>query len=447
MASKFRTSHTIPPDFPEVLKDFVREILREQPQNIFAFGADYFRDKASESGGGGGVNEEDLVNQLTTLFLQADQDGNGVLDRHEFKRLMHDADLGLTKKQIKLLYSQADMNADGSIEYREFIPACVELILSIQAREEARAAKEEMEADAEAEAEYFFHGMSMEEVEYLIRQAFIAADTDGSGELSLKEFQLFLRELPLNLTKTEINMAMMEVDTNNDGQVSVDEFIPLFHVIMREMIKNEILTVSREPDELASYIIACCQEYDTEGTGFIKEQKMARALREADLGLTKFQIMSVCGEAPTGAQGIEYEVFIADTASNMISALINTDESLQYKRTAAWKQIAGAEDEAEMVLGMSRDEFAIAMTSIFQEYDADKSGYLDPEEFEGAIRNCGIPFDDTQIRMLMAATDLNADGLVEYGEFANVAVQLMEYVQREAQIQEAMVSIDEDLEP
>ena len=301
MASKFRTSHTIPAEFPEILKDFVREILREQPQNIYGFGAEYFRDRADQAAGNGGqMSQEDLVQQLTTLFLQADVDGNGVLDRHEFKQLMYDADLGLTKKQIKLLYSQADMNDDGTIEYREFIPACVELILSIQAREEARAVKEELEAEAEEMADYFFHGMSKDELEHLIREAFKAADTDGSGELSLKEFQVFLRDLPLNLTKKEINSCMMEVDTNQDGQVSMDEFIPLFHVIMREMIKNQILSAQREPDELAEYLIACCQEHDPEGTGCIKEQKMAKALREADLGLTKFQIMTVVGEAPSG---------------------------------------------------------------------------------------------------------------------------------------------------
>eukprot|EP00802_Teleaulax_amphioxeia_P011854 Tamp_11891.p1 GENE.Tamp_11891~~Tamp_11891.p1 ORF type:complete len:492 (+),score=144.46 Tamp_11891:135-1478(+) len=444
MASKFRTSHTIPVEFPEVLKDFVREILREQPQNIYAFGAEYFREKANDIAGGGGISEEDLVNQLTTLFLQADVDGNGVLDKHEFKKLMHDASLGLTKKQIKLLYSQADMNDDGSIEYREFIPACVELILSIQAREAARAEAEAMEAEAEAEADYFFHGMSQDELEFLIREAFKAADTDGSGELSLKEFQTFLRDLPLNLTKKEINMAMMEVDTNQDGQVSLDEFIPLFHVIMREMIKNQILAVNREPDELAEYLIACCQEYDLDATGYIREQKLARALREADLGLTKFQIMTVVGEAPAGANGIEYEAFISGTASRMITELMNVSEEMQYKRTSAWKQIQGAEEEAEQVLGMDRDAFAMTMTSIFQEYDADHSGYLDPQEFEAAMRNCGIPFNDNQIRMLMAATDMNEDGLVEYGEFAQVALQLMEYVQREQQISEAMASIQEE---
>ena len=45
MASKYRTKHTIPPGFPDILKDFVREILREQPDNIYRFGADYFQVK------------------------------------------------------------------------------------------------------------------------------------------------------------------------------------------------------------------------------------------------------------------------------------------------------------------------------------------------------------------------------------------------------------------
>ena len=77
--------------------------------------------------GGGGMSEEDLVEELTTMFLQADVDGNGVLDKKEFKSLMLNADLGLSKQQIKLLYSQADLQDNASIQYREFIPACIGL--------------------------------------------------------------------------------------------------------------------------------------------------------------------------------------------------------------------------------------------------------------------------------------------------------------------------------
>ena len=86
MASKFKTGHTIPPEYPDILKDFVREVLREQPANIFSFGAVYFQNKSDEGGGGegggiGGMTEEALVEYLTNLFVQADVDKNGVLDK------------------------------------------------------------------------------------------------------------------------------------------------------------------------------------------------------------------------------------------------------------------------------------------------------------------------------------------------------------------------------
>jgi len=441
MASKYRTGQTIPPEFPDILKDFVREILREQPPNIFSFGAQYFREKASQGTGSGGMSEEELVEYLTQLFLQADKDGNGVLDKHEFKRLMQSADLGLSKKQIKFLYAEADINDDGTIEYREFIPACVELVMTMQARANTRAQAEEEEAEAQAAAaDYFFHGMSKEEMEYMLRTSFTEADKDGSGELDMKEFTSFLKGLPLNLTKKEINMALMEVDTDGSGTVSIEEFVPLFHVIMIEMIKHSILDITRQPNELATYVIDLCQKQDTAGSGFLKPSKVAGCIRDADLGLTKFQIMMIMAEAPGGESGIDYEKFISATALPMITNIIDVEESVQYKRTAAWKQVQEAEQQAELILGMPKDEFTKVMGSVFQEFDVDESGYLDEVEFENAMRKSGIPFTDQQIMMMLSASDVNDDGRIQYGEFAEIAVQLMAYVQRESEVQAVMES-------
>lgn len=39
-------------------------------------------------------------------------------------------------------------------------------------------------------------------------------------------------------------------------------------------------------------------------------------------------------------QGIEYEAFILDTAVDMIHTIVNVEESMQYKRTQAWKQVS-----------------------------------------------------------------------------------------------------------
>eukprot|EP00961_Rhodomonas_salina_P132271 1780180-Rhodomonas_salina.2 len=104
--SKFRTDHTIPPEFPDILKDFVREILRSQPENIYQFGELYFSGKAGGGGGGGrggsGLDEEALLDYLKKIFEVADENGDGILDRNEFKRLMQEADLGLSKSEVSV---------------------------------------------------------------------------------------------------------------------------------------------------------------------------------------------------------------------------------------------------------------------------------------------------------------------------------------------------------
>mmetsp|Transcript_54599 Transcript_54599/g.144273 ORF Transcript_54599/g.144273 Transcript_54599/m.144273 type:complete len:445 (+) Transcript_54599:15-1349(+) len=437
MASKYRTKHSIPPGFPDILKDFVREILREQPENIYRFGAEYFEHKIAESGGRKLASEEDLVQMLSELFVQADKDGNGVLDKKEFKRLLMDADLGLSKKDIKLLYAQADINQDGNIEYREFIPACVELILTLQSFVDADQLRGAEDEEVEGMAsDYFYNGMSKEEIENSLREAFNEADTDGSGYLDMNEFASYLQSLPLNLTRKEVNMAMVEVDANQDGKVSLDEFVPLFHTLMIQLIKREVLLARHSGNELVGLLVDHCREYDQSSTGLLRPTDLSKAIRDADLGLSKFQIASVVGRAPVRPDKlVEYESFFVQVGAPTIDAIMHTSKEMQLKRSKAWRLVREAEEEAEQVLGMTKDEFTRVLGSVFHQYDKDGSGSLDYDEFFIAVSNSGIEFTEDQVYMLMAAADVNDDGKIQYGEFANVALKLMEYASREENIQ------------
>ena len=42
MASKYLQKYPIPGEFPSLLHDFAREVLRDQPENIYEYGALYF---------------------------------------------------------------------------------------------------------------------------------------------------------------------------------------------------------------------------------------------------------------------------------------------------------------------------------------------------------------------------------------------------------------------
>ena len=43
MASKYLQKYPVPEDFPDLLHDFAREVLRDQPANIYEYGAQYFK--------------------------------------------------------------------------------------------------------------------------------------------------------------------------------------------------------------------------------------------------------------------------------------------------------------------------------------------------------------------------------------------------------------------
>lgn len=61
------------------------------------------------------------------MFTEADGDGNGYLDPEEFEQLCTSA-MELNKEDVAHIISSHDVNADGRIEYQEFIPVAVDMI-------------------------------------------------------------------------------------------------------------------------------------------------------------------------------------------------------------------------------------------------------------------------------------------------------------------------------
>jgi hypothetical protein len=43
MASKYLQKYPIPGEFPQLLHDFTKEVLRDQPDDIFEYGYQYFK--------------------------------------------------------------------------------------------------------------------------------------------------------------------------------------------------------------------------------------------------------------------------------------------------------------------------------------------------------------------------------------------------------------------
>jgi hypothetical protein len=91
--------------------------------------------------------------------------------------------VGLNKKEINLLLSEVDFNADGRVEYSEFAPLCFEILVE-------RATTVQMENAAFG---------SQDDLTRLLLDAFVLADCDGSSVLRLRDIKCIIQQLVICL--------------------------------------------------------------------------------------------------------------------------------------------------------------------------------------------------------------------------------------------------------
>lgn len=76
--------------------------------------------------------ERDEVNEeLTDLFLEFDEDENGVLDPQEFRQCLRAFSFGLSDGEITALLLAADENNDGTVDYREFMNLAYDVLIHL----------------------------------------------------------------------------------------------------------------------------------------------------------------------------------------------------------------------------------------------------------------------------------------------------------------------------
>jgi Ca2+-binding EF-hand superfamily protein len=375
----------LPEGFPQILKDFTREVLRSQTDDINKFAYEYFteairrRDSPSGDGGDEGsarLNPDELRAKIEELFQDADADGNGFLDRKEFKSVFQGLqdELGLSLKDVKKIMAEADENDDGVIEYAEFAPVAVDVVNSIYAKQDYEAEQEARKEDAIADArEFLLHGMPREELEAMLGDVFQKADADGNGWLSRKEFTTCIKEADLGFTRKEINVLMSEVDMDDDGKISYDEFVPLCFTLLVEMVSDSLVEAPQEEEELRQFFVDLFSSA-ADSNGLLNHKQVVHLLKQADLGLTRIQIHAIMSEADEDEDGnCEVESLSASVAG-MIYNLVNVQ--MQQERAEKIGSVREMEEYGR-IHGYTKEEMEQLLTDSFRDMDDGQSGKLD----------------------------------------------------------------------
>jgi Ca2+-binding EF-hand superfamily protein len=271
-----------------------------------------------------------------------------------------------------------DSDGSGSIDYKEFVHGAAQLLLLYAAQNQAaqQTADEDSYASAEA-SEYVAHGMTAQEVEEIVQASWNAADADGSGFLDQKELKHFLKDLPIGLTKKEMNMIMMEVDANDDGLVSYEAFMPLMHNCLFEVTKQIILRSFHSQSDLERLLLTSCEHLDKDGSGRLKIKKAGSALKHADVGLSKFQILSICGNCLSSDKKTVLISEFVPFAAKTIEALLGTDVANASAASKLRGDLLQRLGEEEVVInGKTLRDIQESLMSFFQQADPTGSGLL-----------------------------------------------------------------------
>ena len=222
-ATKYQQKFTLPPNFADVLKDFTREVLRQQPLDVYEWSATYFKEKALQEDGvemtvadSEDKLPEEFVEtsaQLNAAFAAYDEGQTGTLFPHLLKRVLTES-AGLTPTQTMLVLSNPDFQllTDGTVQYSRLVGSAAVL----QQISYLQSTGHDFPHPA---PDTTVHGMAKEELHAELGAVFKSIDADAMGSLTISDYCKALKSCPMQLTARDINLLILEAPVNGDGNV------------------------------------------------------------------------------------------------------------------------------------------------------------------------------------------------------------------------------------
>ena len=184
------------------------------------------------------------VKDVQKSFKQFDKNGDGSIDKNELTSAMSSGG-NFTKQEIDVIFSAADIDGNGEIDYEEFIalmcPSASDIIEKFRSKyrniNDVKTAFKRFDnngdgalSKAELSAAMKSSGESYSDVE--VDAIFSLGDVDGDGEITLEEFITLMSpsasQVVQKISKSfknlnDVKEAFKRIDTNNDGLLSKDE--------------------------------------------------------------------------------------------------------------------------------------------------------------------------------------------------------------------------------
>jgi len=343
------------------------------------------------------------------LFLDWDEDGNGAVDKAEFRRALQGLNYKAPTKTIDALFDSLDAEktkgSAGFLEIEEINKGLAKFVRASNSRAPPPLPEPTalpLENDEQLDLLAFAQLARAREGDRLddqtIQKMFHAYDTDGNGTVSAHEYLTFsLREALLATNKRAVDL-FKQWDENKDGMVSESEF------------KRAILVLGYAVP--AKVAVRLFRKLDEDRTGSLQYKELFTLLSKPQPGAdaSKAELLRY---TPGGQ--------VANRDNRLGKPSARDSYNYETVRTRTLPAEARLDPDSDLPvleqLGTLLTIHAKTITNLLRDWDEDGNGGVDKKEFRRALYGLGYNVPKSDIDALFDVLDcIRPDGFLEYDE-------------------------------
>jgi Ca2+-binding EF-hand superfamily protein len=400
---------------------------------------------------------------LIQAFRDVDTDKSGTLDEAELRRVLHRYNIDLGESQFAELMSQIDEDRDGAVSYAEFMKffgkgQAEDRILHTVVHNVTVKQAQTMMADKVAER----YGLGPEGPAQM-KKAFHFFDSGETGRITVEDFTSAMIQYTGLEFEPEIIVELLR-PFNNGGQIDYQQFAKKgmgdegstgFDVGRRKYTRagdkpqsppmdapanpgphvdsagaNKMLKLIAEKVEAKSRNIAVTfRNFDEDKSGSVDYDEFRKGLMHLGVEMSDSDFANLLAIVDNDKSGcINYQEFVEDLkhVDEQTGGFMGDPQS-QKMNAAARVSIVEPAPIVQAAPGRSSgtilhqiadkvEQKAKNIRVVFRNFDEDKSGSVDYQEFRKGLEHIGIILTDVDFQTLLDVVDNDKSGTIDYNE-------------------------------